>query len=62
LISIIDVYEKMEGGEHIQKLIRYLNYEDEITPDKKFVYAIHESKVSSIKKGHVAALPPVISF
>jgi len=52
----------MEGGEHIQKLIRYLNYEDEITPDKKFVYAIHESKVSSIKKGHVTALPPVISF
>jgi hypothetical protein len=51
----------MEGGEHIVKLIRYLNYEDEMTPNKKFVYGIENSKLDSIKKGHVALLP-VISF
>ena len=61
LIGKIDVYEKMEGGEHIKKLIRYLNYEGELTAEKKYIYAINDSKVISIKKGHVAVLP-VVSF
>lgn len=45
MVGRIDLHDKMEGKEQIQKLLGYLNYEEQKTPDKKYVYAINNSKV-----------------